>query len=1292
MHGQLGQASGSTDGTPVPAGPLPAAAPEAIRPKVEPSARASRPATRWLKGCARGFLTITAIVVPLVALAAGVLYARLLTGPISASFLVEPIQRVLNDEMPGIQFRIEDAIIQLTSSGGIEARLTSVRVTEDTGSVVALASRASVHLSLRALRSGRIAPARIDLLQPRVVLFAADRPSYMLGYGRDLQGRTLTMPATPAGTTGGAAPSRETEIAKTITIMRDRIDAARQVAEMAGEMRRRKGAASFLETLGLKDASLIVSDDGQQTVLQLPSLELSMRHRSQRSVISGNGTLAGTGAPFKFSFRMEDSERRDRLTLNVDVEELVPRTLALGHVGLELFEGLDLPIVGRGAIELSRQGDVIGGTFDVSLGAGRVHLPWLGKVPLDLAGGELKASYEGSERRLVIAPSTLRWRASHATLQGEIAPVTGNDGAAGWRFEAHGVDGVLTGDDLGAPPLPLGALVVRGTAFPKSGHIDVSEFSMTAGEAKIAMMGTVAASGSERIARLDGRIGPMSLEALKTMWPQGLAPQTRKWVANHLVTGRLSGGAFSMTNERTDRVGPRDPAAFRERALSLTLDGEQIGLEYLKGLPPLEASAARLTVEGSNATLRVPAGIIKTAPTQHLQVQESSLTVSGVDQDRPQARLDVRLAGPASALADLLGRPQLGLIRNAGFDSTGFEGKLDARFSAAFPVHEGLSMQDVQIVEGKASLVEGQARKVMGRYNVSGASIRAEARDNAIDFVGEALLDGVLTKLGWRYSFAGAGAPADAQGLRLRAKMGNSERAQLGIQLGELVNGEVDVDLTVHQGDDDGHVVRVAADLTGAEIQLSDLAWTKPAGQRAELKFDIGKRRDGTIALQNFRLDGDTIGVSGWVALGADNRPVEYFFSDFSLNTVSSLTVRGVLRQDRVWDIKVNGARFDARSIFGGFLSVGSGARQESGEPHQSVGLDLEAKVETVTGVPDVYVSSNPDPRLRGVSLKFSSRGGRVREIDFSGRHENQKMLRASMKATGSAPRLFTVDAEDTGEALKLIGIYRSMRGGEGRLEINLDAAGAAERRGTMRVRKFHIMGDPVVSDMATAYNDGGQPAISQGTRGRQVVREQIEFDRLRASFATGNGQLVIEDMEVLGPILGATLRGKLDYRSEQVHLGGTYTPLSGLNRALSGVPLFGEVLTGPRREGIVAMTFAIQGPMANPQFVPNPLSLVTPGIFRELFQMAPNNPTVTPGTLPSQKRRPAPQPQTMASPPSTGPSEGSAQAAPSSASPEAEAGKATPKQRARARVTAPEITDGWAATTDPRAGTRARN
>jgi len=86
-----------------------------------------------------------------------------------------------------------------------------------------------------------------------------------------------------------------------------------------------------------------------------------------------------------------------------------------------------------------------------------------------------------------------------------------------------------------------------------------------------------------------------------------------------------------------------------------------------------------------------------------------------------------------------------------------------------------------------------------------------------------------------------------------------------------------------------------------------------------------------------------------------------------------------------------------------------------------------------------------------------------------------------------------------------------------------------------------------------------------------------------------------------------------MDFRTRSLSLGGTYVPLSGLNRALAGIPLFGEILTGPKGDGIIGITFAVDGPMAKPNVIINPLSMVAPGVLREIFQMAPDNPRVTP-------------------------------------------------------------------------------
>lgn len=115
----------------------------------------------------------------------------------------------------------------------------------------------------------------------------------------------------------------------------------------------------------------------------------------------------------------------------------------------------------------------------------------------------------------------------------------------------------------------------------------------------------------------------------------------------------------------------------------------------------------------------------------------------------------------------------------------------------------------------------------------------------------------------------------------------------------------------------------------------------------------------------------------------------------------------------------------------------------------------------------------------------------------------------------------------------------------------------------------------------------------------------------MRAPFSVGYGQFVLEQSYIKGPLLGANLRGKVDFKTQRVNLGGTYIPLQGINGAFGSIPLLGQLISGAQGEGIFGITFGVQGPMANPQVLVNPLSLVAPGIFREIFQMTGNNPQV---------------------------------------------------------------------------------
>ena len=80
-------------------------------------------------------------------------------------------------------------------------------------------------------------------------------------------------------------------------------------------------------------------------------------------------------------------------------------------------------------------------------------------------------------------------------------------------------------------------------------------------------------------------------------------------------------------------------------------------------------------------------------------------------------------------------------------------------------------------------------------------------------------------------------------------------------------------------------------------------------------------------------------------------------------------------------------------------------------------------------------------------------------------------------------------------------------------------------------------------------------------------------------------------------------MRGRVNFKTQTVNLGGTYVPLYGLNSAVGAIPVLGNLLVGRKGEGIVGITFAIQGPLQDPNVLVNPMSVVAPGIFRQIFE-----------------------------------------------------------------------------------------
>ncbi len=96
-----------------------------------------------LHGLGRSVFILSPLII-LAVLVLGLGYVRLRHGPISLTFMVAPIERGINAELNGGSVRIDDALVSLSETGGLEFRLSNLRIREPDGDIVASAPLAAV--------------------------------------------------------------------------------------------------------------------------------------------------------------------------------------------------------------------------------------------------------------------------------------------------------------------------------------------------------------------------------------------------------------------------------------------------------------------------------------------------------------------------------------------------------------------------------------------------------------------------------------------------------------------------------------------------------------------------------------------------------------------------------------------------------------------------------------------------------------------------------------------------------------------------------------------------------------------------------------------------------------------------------------------------------------------------------------------------------------------------------------------------------------------------------------------
>jgi len=147
---------------------------------------------------------------------------------------------------------------------------------------------------------------------------------------------------------------------------------------------------------------------------------------------------------------------------------------------------------------------------------------------------------------------------------------------------------------------------------------------------------------------------------------------------------------------------------------------------------------------------------------------------------------------------------------------------------------------------------------------------------------------------------------------------------------------------------------------------------------------------------------------------------------------------------------------------------------------------------------------------------------------------------------------------------------------------------------GTLSIDNFRIMKAPLFAELLLAASFTGLFDVFNN--------EGIPFDQFDAQFTKKGNIFNIKKSRAYGFSLGLTGNGTVNSNDKSLLINGSIVPAYKLNTIFNIIPIIGDILSGKEDEGIFAINYAAKGSWKEPVIDVNPLSILTPGIIRNIF------------------------------------------------------------------------------------------
>lgn len=380
----------------------------------------------------------------------------------------------------------------------------------------------------------------------------------------------------------------------------------------------------------------------------------------------------------------------------------------------------------------------------------------------------------------------------------------------------------------------------------------------------------------------------------------------------------------------------------------------------------------------------------------------------------------------------------------------------------------------------------------------------------------------------------------------------------------------------------------VDADLTGAALAFPRDLWTKRAGRPGRLAFAFERAADGGATLRDLSAGADGLDLAGAMTLDANGRPASLDLVRARVETLYDGALR-YAEGPSSRSVALRGRWLDLSRLLEADTPGSSRAARESGASP----IRLDALVGSVRLGRKAVLQ---DVRASGTWGEVADR-----RLEVAARTTGAATLKLALTPAGgvTAVRAETTDAGAAAQAL--FGVA-TLKGGEAVVTGRLVADGADL---TLDARDVRLIKAPTMAQILTLGSLDGLADTLNG--------EGVRFTRVVAPVKLRGERITVAEARATGSALGFTTQGVADLEAGTLDFEGTLAPAYALNSAIGAVPIVGKMLVSREGEGVVGLGWSAKGAVDAPRIAVNPLSLMTPGVLRRIFEADPAATTTAP-------------------------------------------------------------------------------